>query len=134
MALTAAQIADVRRFAGYPALGTDTVATDDRDVAYGYFLPGVWWQTLYHRLRNLTPENEATLIAVYLTNLTSLEAAIVAAGANLDTESAAVWKRNQNEVGDRMRLLDGWRRRMCAFLGVAPGPGLGNGGMQLVRC
>jgi hypothetical protein len=133
MALTDAQIADVRRFAGYPALGTDTIATDDRDVAYSWLLPGQWWQTMFHRLKNLTPENETTLINVYLANLTSLEAAIVTAGANLDTESAAVWKHNRDEVRDRNALFDGWRRRMCSFLGVAPGPGLGDGSMKLVR-
>lgn len=133
MALTDAQIADVRRFAGYPALGTDTVATDDRDVAYAWFLPGQWWQTMYHRLKNLTPENEATLINTYLLKLNTLEQNIITAGDNLDTESAAVWKRNANEIGDRMALFDSWRRRMCGFLGIAPGPALGDGSVRVVR-
>jgi hypothetical protein len=134
MALTAQQIADVRRYAGYPALGIDTVATDDQDVAYSGNLPGVWWQTMFHRLKNLTPENETTLVNVYLTNLATLETAIVSSSENLDTDSAAVWKHNKNEVGDRSRLFDGWRRRMCGFLGVAPGPDLGCGNMiRLVR-
>jgi hypothetical protein len=96
-------------------------------------LLGVWWQTLYHRLMNLTPENETTLINVYLTNLATLETAIVGAAANLDTDQAAVWTHNKSEVAERSALFDGWRRRMCGFLGVAPGPALGDGVMRIVR-
>ncbi len=132
MALTAQQIADVRRFAGYPMLTTDTPADDTRDFAYSFVSPGVW-QTLYHRLNNLTPENETTLTTVYLTNLYALETALPAASANLDTAEAAVWKHNQNEVRDRQRLFDDWRRRMCAFIGIPPGPTLGSGGIQIAR-
>ena len=132
MALTAEQTADVRRFAGYPALGTDTPADDSRDFAYGWVSPGVW-QTLFHRLENLTPENETTLTTIYLTNLYTLETAIVGAAANLDTAAAAVWTRNPTEVADRMKLFDDWRRRMCAFLGIAPGPSLGRGGLTVSR-
>lgn len=132
MALTDQQIADVRRFAGYPALGTDTPADDSRDFAYGWVSPGVW-QTLQHRLTHLTAENEQSLVTVYLTNLATLESAIVGAGDNLDTDVAAVWTRNKSEVSDRTRLFDSWRRRMCGFLGIAPGPALGQGGLRLVR-
>lgn len=132
MALTAQQTADVRRYAGYPALGTDTPADDSRDFAYGWVSPGIL-QTLYHRLLNLTPENETTLINIYLTNLYALESAVPAAGANLDTDAAAVWTHNKTEVADRLRLLDTWRRRMCGFLGIAPGPDLGSGGVRVVR-
>lgn len=133
MALTAAQMSDVRRFAGYPLLG-DTVADDSRDFAYGFVSPGVW-QTLQHRLTNLRPEEEATLTTVYLPNLTLLEQDIVGARANLDTDVAAVWKHNANEVADRTKLFDGWRRRMCAFIGIAPGPALGEDdcSVELVR-
>jgi hypothetical protein len=133
MALTTQQQADVRRFAGYPALGTDTPADDSRDFAYGFVSPGVW-QTLQHRLNNLTPENETTLTTIYLTNLYTLENAIPAAAANLDTDEAAVWKHNKTEIAERMALFDNWRRRMCRFLGIAPGPGLGASSMpRLVR-
>ncbi|OBR52336.1 hypothetical protein [Paraburkholderia tropica] len=129
--LTAQQMADVRRFAGYPMLA-DTVADDSRDFAYGWVSPGVW-QTLQHRLTNMRPEEESVLINTYLTNLYSLETAIPAASANLDTAQAAVWTWNKNEVRDRKNLFDEWRRRMCWFIGVAPGPSLGNGGTQIVR-
>lgn len=134
MALTTQQIADARRFAGYPMLGTDTPADDSRDFAYGWVSPGVW-QTLFHRLNNLTPENETTLTTVYLTTLYTLETAITDSGTDLDTASAGPWVRNPTEISDRIKLFDMWRRRMCQFLGIAPGPSLGNGGnsVRLVR-
>ncbi len=132
MALTAQQQADVRRYAGYPAIGVDTPVDDSRDFAYGWVSPGLW-QTLTHRLNNLTPENESTLISVYLTNLAALEQAIVTAGGNLDTDQAGPWKRNTKEVQDRMNLFDNWRRRMCHFLSIGPGPSLGKGGVTIAR-
>lgn len=129
--LTDQQMADVRRFAGYPMLA-DTVADDSRDFAYGWVSPGVW-QTLEHRLTNMRPEEESILIGTYLTPLYTLETAITGAGTNLDTDQAAVWTHNKNEVSDRTKLFDQWRRRMCYFIGVAPGPSLGNGGTQIIR-
>lgn len=133
MTLTAQQIADVRRHAGYPAVGTDTPATDSSDFAYGWVTPGVY-QTLQHRLLNLTPENTTILINTYVNRLNALETAIFSASDNLDTDQAAVWYHNKNEVSDRTRLFDQTRRRMCGFLGIAPGPALGQGGLRLTRC
>ena len=101
----------------------DNQADDSRDFAYGWVLPGVW-TTLYHRLTHLRPEEEATLVSVYLTPLGTLEAAIAGAGANLDTDVASVWTRNRSEVNDRIALFNYLRRRMCAFIGIAPGPAL----------
>jgi hypothetical protein len=128
--LTDQQLSDVRRYAGYPMLG-DTVADDSRDFAYGWVSPGTW-QTLQHRLTSLRPEEESTLLG-YLSTLASLEAAIPASGENLDTDVAAVWVHNKQEVSDRLRLYNLWRREMCAFLGIAPGPGLGQTGCRVVR-
>lgn len=110
----------------------DTVADDSRDFAYGFVSPGVW-QTLYHRLNNMRPEEEAVLVNTYLTNLNTLEAQIPASGEDLDTKAASVWERNPKQVSDRADLFNMWRRNMCAFIGVAPGPTLGDGGMQIVR-
>ena len=128
--LTAAQLADVRRYAGYPMLA-DVIADDYRDAAYGWVSPGVW-QTLFHRLNNLRPEEEV-ILTTYLTTLNTLEAAIPGTGDNLDTAQAAVWTHNANEQRDRDRLFDSWRRRMCYFIGIAPGPSLGNGGISIGR-
>lgn len=132
MALTAEQKTNVRRYAGYPMLA-DTVADDSRDFAYGWVSPGVW-QTLEHRLENMTASEETVLIETYLANLSTLESAIPASGDDLDTAEAAVWKRNERQVEDRLKLFDEWRRRMCFFIGIAPGPSLGNGGTSIKRC
>lgn len=124
MALTEAQITDVRRYAGFQASGVPAL-TANNDIAYLVF--GTRQMSLVERLNTLSASEEAVLVNTYLANLATLESAIVAAAANLDTDEAAVWKRNKNEVADRERLFDGWRRRMCAFLGFAPGPGIGSG-------
>lgn len=130
--LTDQQLANTRRFAGYPMIG-DTTVDDSRDFAYGWVSPGTW-QTLHHRLTSMRPEEEAILIDTYLANLVTLEQAIVSASSNLDTDEAAVWKRNKNEVSDRTKLFNKWRRDMCAFIGIAAGPSLGQGGASIVRC
>jgi hypothetical protein len=43
-----------------------------------------------------------------------------------------VWKRNPREVRERTALFDDWRRRLCGFLGVPPGPALRDAGVRLV--
>lgn len=131
MALTDRQKADVRRYAGYPMV-SDTPTDDSRDFAYSWVSPGTW-RTLFHRLNHMTAEEEQILIDVYLTNLASLEALVVASGDDLDTDQAAVWTRNKNEIRDRTALFDGWRVRMCRFIGIAPGPMLSGGGMRVSR-
>jgi hypothetical protein len=131
MALTDQQKADCRRWMGYPAVGANHATDASRDFSYGWTLPGTW-ETLTSILDNLRPENEATLVNVYLTNLATLEAAIYGASANLDTASAGPWTWNRNEVGDRVGLYNKCRREMCAFLGLPPGPGLAQNN-QIVR-
>ena len=76
--------------------------------------------------------SEETVVRQYLTTLGQLELAIPAAATTLDTDRAAVWTRNANELRERTALFDDWRRRLCAFLGLPPGPGLGDGGLALV--
>lgn len=128
--LTDQQLADVRRFTGYPMLG-DTVADNSRDLAYGWVSPGTW-QTLYHRLTSLRPEEEARVVT-FLTTLSGLETAVTDSTENLDTDQAAVWVHNKNEVSDRMKLYRLWRRELCAFIGIPPGPSLGKGGCSIAR-
>ena len=78
---------------------------------------------LEYRLTNLTL-NELAVVRRYLATLSSLEAAVPASADNLDTDQAAIWTRNKSEPRDRLRLLDEWRRRLCGFIGVPPGPAL----------
>ena len=110
---------DARRFLGYPAHGADLSGNMS------------WWLvqaggTVEYRLGNMTASEEAVL-RTYLQTLTGLEQAIPCAGAGLDTASAGGWVRNPREMEERERLFDQWRRRLCAFLGVAPGASLSRG-------
>lgn len=130
MALTDAQVTDVRRFAGFQLSGTPGL-TANNDIAYLVF--GTRQMSLVERLNTLSASEETVLVSVYLTNLYALEQAILDSSDNLDTDVAAVWSRNKQEVRDRQNLFDDWRRRMCAFLGFAPGAGLGAGGVTVRR-
>lgn len=130
MALTTAQQVDVRRFMGYSVSG-DSTSFPYRELVYSNV--SYMGLSIDYRLQHLTSDEEAIVTNVYLTNLTALEAAIVAAGANLDTDVAAVWTRNKREVEDRTALFNQKRRDLCAFLGFKPGPTLGEGGMKISR-
>ena len=68
----------------------------------------------------------------YLVTLTTLEIAVPATSENLDTDQASMWTRNKDELADRIRLLDEWRRRLCGFLGIPAGPDLSSGTVALV--
>ena len=82
-------------------------------------------------MNNLAPAEIAVTLQ-YLSTLATLEATIPAISENLDTENAAAWTHNADELRDRTNLLDGWRRRLCGFLGVPPGPALADSGIALV--
>jgi hypothetical protein len=121
---TDGQKTDIRRFCGYPAYGAGNAGFNSWRFfqAYG---------TLEYRMNNLAPA-EIAVVLQYLSTLATIEVAIPGTSDNLDTESAAAWTHNADEFRDRSNLFDGWRRRLCGFLGVPPGPGLGQAGVQLV--
>lgn len=126
MAFTTAQKVDIRRHCGYPVYG----GTPSSFQSYRFFQA---YGTLEYRMSNLMAEEEAVITTTYLPNLSALEAAIPAVGANLDTDQAAVWTHNKNELRDRENLFSNWRRKLCGFLGVPPGPDLSAaGGMRIV--
>jgi hypothetical protein len=95
--LTAAQLTDVRRFAGYAAYGTTQPAIDIADTVFVHY--GTEYMSLYTRLTTLSAPEEAVLTGTFLTNLNLLESAIPGAADNLDTEEAAVWQRGVRPVG-----------------------------------
>ena len=116
---------DIRRFCGYPAYGAAPTGMQSWRFFTAYGL-------LEFRLTNLSP-SEITVARRYLGTLITLEQAVTAASDNLDTDQASVWTRNKGELGDRIDLFDGWRRRFCGFLGVPPGPSLsGRAGVLVV--
>lgn len=125
MAFTDAEKTDIRRFCGFPLFGgVPTQAFGHRFYRqYG---------TLEFRLNNMQPSEEAVIRVTYLANLYLLETDVISARENLDTDQAAVWVHNKNEQRDRDRLFDSWSRRLCGFLGIPPGPALGDGGLTLV--
>lgn len=122
--LTDAERTDVRRFCGYPPAGAGLIGAlgasglQDRS-------------SLEVRMSNLT-STEVAIVRRYLATLTILEVAIPRAAENLDTDQAAIWTHNRSEVKDRLQLLDEWRRRLCAFLGIQPGRGLRDTPVSLV--
>ena len=130
MALTDTQIANVRRYAGYWASGTTQPVTADNDTVYMIF--GITQMSLFKRLTTLSSAEEAILVN-YLTQIASLETDYLGATSNLDTAVAAVWTHNPNEIGDRANIYNRWRRLMCAFLGLEPGPGLGDSSIRVLR-
>ena len=115
---------DIRRFCGYPAYGASDAGFQNWRFYQIYGL-------LEFRMNNLS-DADAAIVRRYLGTLTLLELAVPRAGDNLDTDQASVWTRNRDEPRDRSRLFDDWRRRLCGFLGVPPGPALANSGLTLV--
>ncbi|MDE2468748.1 MAG: hypothetical protein KGL35_08395 [Bradyrhizobium sp.] len=118
MAFTDQERVDIRRFCGYPLFG----GTPQSFQSYRFFQA---YGALEYRLTNLSATEEATLRTIYLTganNLYLLEQAVFASSANLDTDQAAVWTHNKDEVRDRLRLFHEVRDQLCRFLGVPRGP------------
>ena len=116
MAFSESDKTDIRRFCGYPAYGSVTTGFGNWRFFHSYGL-------LEFRINNLSTEEE-TIVRRYLGTLTVLEHAIPRSGDNLDTDQAAIWTRNKDELRDRTRLLEDWQRRLCGFFGIPPGPAL----------
>ena len=118
------QKTDIRRFCGYPVYG----AAPSGNMGWRFFTA---YGALEYRLSNLAPQEEQVVLT-YLATLAQLEQAVPPASDNLDSDGAASWKHNRSEVTDRLQLFDSWRRRLCAFMGVPPGEGLGTTGLGWV--
>lgn len=112
--LTAAELTDTRRFCGYAVPGALLM----QDLTVQSSSNGL--DTV---LAGLSSTEVSVLRTIYLTNLYQLETDIVAARSDLDTNQAAVWKRNPQELAEKEQLYTDWRWRLCFFLGIAPGPG-----------
>lgn len=126
MAFTTAEKVDIRRFCGYGLYGTGSPLP-----ASGYRF-STQYGVLEYKMNTLGAEEEAVVRTTYLANLATLEQAIFSVSGNLDTAQAAVWTHNKNELKDRTNLFNQVRRDFCGFLGITPGPELGNGGITVV--
>lgn len=111
MAFTDQQKIDIRRHLGYPVFG----GVPTQAFGHRFFQ---WYGTLEFRMNNLSADEEATVISTYLADCNTLEAQIAPSGANLDTDKAAVWTHNKDEVRDRVRLYDYRRSQLGQFFGV----------------
>jgi hypothetical protein len=114
---------DVREFCGYPSYGDGTVV-----------FPAPWINVYYLALEtrmNTMQASEYQRVRQFLSLLYPLDSGITAAAGNLGTQQAAVWTRNPTEIRDRTRLFNQYRRRLCKFMGVPPGPELGEGGASV---
>ncbi len=123
--LSEAEKTDSRRYLGYPVHG----AAPSGNMGWQFYQA---YGAMEWRLVNLSGTEE-TVLRQYLGTLATLELAIPGSGAGLDTAAAAGWERNPSEVSERVRLFDDWRRRFCAFLGLPPGPALGDASNSSVR-
>ena len=121
---TDAQKTDIRRHCGYPAYGATPAGFDNWRFYQVYGL-------LEYRLNNLSAA-ETNVVLTYLAQLSALEFAVPRSGDGMDTDQASVWTRNRTEARDRAQLFDDWRRRLCGFLGIPPGPALTDGGITWV--
>ncbi len=121
------QLVDIRRFCGYPALG-------DGNVVFPFPWIMKQYLALEYRLTHLSTDEGNTLVTTYLTPLYAMETDLGTVYSNLDTAAAGPWQHNANEQRDKVRLFDYWRRRLCTFLDIPPGPNLAAGGnsMQMV--
>lgn len=122
--LSDAEKVEIRRFCGYPAYGAAPTGMQSWRFFQVYGL-------LEFRLTNLS-DAEIHVVRRYLASLAPLEQAVPATSDSLDTDEASMWTRNKDEVADRLRLFDAWRRRLCGFLGVPLGPALGTGSATLI--
>ena len=115
---------------GYSVTG-DATSFPFRELVYSNV--SYFGLSIDYRLSHLSTDEENVLRITFLSRLAALETAYLSASDNLDTDRAAVWYHNKDEVRDRKALFNDWRRQMCTFLGFRPGPAL-EGGIRLVRC
>lgn len=111
---------DIRRHMGYGFLGAG-------QPGLNYFRYFPQYQTMEWRMDNLIDEEIQVLQDTYLPVLNQLEMQPAGAGDGsvndtLDTDRAAVWYHNKDEVGDRFALYQTYRRQLCNLLQLPPGP------------
>ena len=114
-----AEKADIRRFCGYPPYGAGKTSFQSWRFFQAY---GV----LEYRLNNMAPA-EIQNIRLKINDLYALETAVLSSSDNLDTDKAAVWTHNPNEIRDRMMLLSRWSKKLCLLVGAPFGPHMDEG-------
>ncbi|HQT38371.1 MAG TPA: hypothetical protein PK231_03025 [Acidocella sp.] len=109
---------DVRRFMGYPVYGSGNNGA--QFFGYRFF---VAYGTMEYRMTNLSPAEYQEIRGI-VAQCYTLESAIYGMSGTLNVDTAAVFKRNANEIRDRTRLYAYWRMELCRVMGMPAGPGL----------
>ena len=112
--LTDAEKVDIRRYCGYIAYG-DKSYTDNSSTGWRYFQ---FYGLLENRMNHLADEEVLAVRNTYLSALRAAEVLLVSIGDNLDTDTAAVWKRNKYELREKKALFAYWKLELCTFLGI----------------
>lgn len=121
MALSEDEKIKVRYYCGYGMFGLQALP------ASGYRF-SIVYGTMEYKMINLQPGEEDQVRDIFLANLIVLGQDTYSVRDNIDTDQAAVWYHNKNEISDRIKLYRYWSLQLCAFLGIPPGPGLVGGG------
>ena len=120
MTFTPEEKTDIRRFVGYGVFGD----TPQYPFGIRYF---TFSGDLEFKMNYLQSTEEVVVRAI-LDDCKTTEAAILTASDNLDTDRAAVWYHNKNELGDRHKLFIYYCKKLADFLQV---PLKKNSGNQL---
>ena len=118
---TAAELTAVRRFAGFSAF-----------ASFGNLFSSNA-SNMDNQLAAMSDTEQSVIRTVYLAVLPTMETDINSSADYASVESAGPFTRNPHELSERRRLFNTKRREMCAFIGVAPGPGLPDNS-RVVRC
>jgi hypothetical protein len=124
MALTETEKEAVRYYCGYGMYGLQALP------ASGYRF-SIEYGTLEYKMINLQPGEEDRVRDQFLAKLAVLDEDTYDVRDNIDTDQAAVWYHNKQEIPDRVKLFNYWRLKLCAFLGIPPGEGLFGGAVSL---
>jgi len=114
MSFTDAELVSLRFYCGFSAKGSPT----------GYAL-GIRFYPAYgameYRMQNLTVEEEGFVRIHFLTPLAHIETEWLNTVDNLDTDVAAVWKRNKAELSEKRSIYMRLRKDLCAYFGLMYG-------------
>lgn len=113
---------NIRRYCWYPARGNSNIS--------GSWLYFSHYGILEYRLENFSQE-EISVMRSMLATLALLEQGPASSSDNLDTDKAAIWTHNKNEVSDRVNLFRQQRLEIVKFIGIEPGPGFNNFSVKL---
>ena len=113
-----------RRFCGYPAYGAGAAGFQTWRFYQAYGL-------LEYRMNNLSDVRGGGRSSLSR-HAVGARGRIPEAAGHLDTDGAAVWSRNPNELRDRTRLFDDMAPPALRLLRHPAGAALGDAGLTLV--